>query len=233
MDRSKRILAIETSGRHGSVAALLGEADGALVVGQIVLSGEQRTAQSLAPSLQQLLAAADWSPRAVELIAVAVGPGSFTGLRIGVTTAKAFAYAVGAEVVGINTLTALAAQAPSSASPLWTVLDAQRQELFAAKFVGGGGGLDIRAECDASIVSQDRWLADLQPGDRVTGPALIRLAPRLPTGIVAVPEGLWQPMAAAVGQVAWQSFQMGQRDDVWKLAPNYYRPSAAEEKKMA
>src|SRR6185369_14233589 len=108
MAQSKRIIAIETSGRHGSVAALGGDADAAPPIGQIVLTAEQRTAQALAPSLKQLLAAVGWSPKDVEMVAVAIGPGSFTGLRIGVTTAKAFAYAVGAEVIGVNTLCALA-----------------------------------------------------------------------------------------------------------------------------
>ncbi len=123
MQQAKRIVAIETSGRLGSVAALLGETNDARLVGQIVLTGDQRTAQSLAPALHDLLAAADWSPKDVELVAVGVGPGSFTGLRIGVTTAKTFAYAVGAEVVGANTLVALAAQASNSTSPLWVILD--------------------------------------------------------------------------------------------------------------
>jgi len=229
MPHAKRILAIETSGRHGSVAALVGEAQAAKPIGQIVLTPDQRTAQALAPALQKLLAAADWSPKDIELVAVAVGPGSFTGLRIGVTTAKAFAYAVEAEVIGVNTLCALAAQAPPSEAPVWTITDAQRQELFAAKFAVGEN-LDIRVERDATIIPQDRWLAELRLGDRVIGTALKRLASRLPADIKSLPEEYWQPMAIAVGQVAWQAYQAGQRDDVWKLAPNYYRLSAAEEK---
>jgi tRNA threonylcarbamoyladenosine biosynthesis protein TsaB len=229
MPDAKRILAIETSGRHGSVAALVGEAQAAKPIGQIVLTPEQRTAQALAPALKQLLAAAGWSPKDVELVAVAVGPGSFTGLRIGVTTAKTLAYAVEAEVIGVNTLCTLAAQAPPSQSPLWTITDAQRQELFAAKFAVGDN-LDVRALHDTAIILQDSWLAELQPGDRVVGTALKRLAPRLPADIESLAEEYWQPMAIAVGQVAWQSYQAGKRDDVWKLAPNYYRLSAAEEK---
>ncbi len=232
MQTAKRIVAIEASGRHGSVATLSGEADEARLIGQVVLTGEERTAQSLVPAMKQLLVAADWSPKTVELVAVAAGPGSFTGLRIGVTTAKAFAYAVSADLIGVNTLMALAAQAPPSISPLWTVLDAQRQELFAAKFVVGER-LEIRAESVASIVSQDRWIASLQPGDLVTGPALKRIAARVPAGVVPLPEDLWQPTAAAVGQVAWRAYRTGHRDDVWELTPNYLRPSAAEEKRMA
>jgi tRNA threonylcarbamoyladenosine biosynthesis protein TsaB len=223
------ILAIETSGRYGSVATLDGETSQARLIRQSALGDGQRTAQALAPALRELLRAAGWSPQSLDLIAVAVGPGSFTGLRIGVTTAKTLAYAVGAQVLGINTLAALAEQAPPAAGPLWTILDAQRQELFAARFAPDNGTLSTG--CDTTIVSQDAWLAGLQPGDRVTGPPLRRLAPRLPKGVIAVPEEHWQPMATSVGQVAWQAYQAGQRDDVWKLVPHYYRPSYAEEKR--
>lgn len=229
MERAKRIIAIETSGRHGSAAILCDEGNEARLVKQTILRDDQRTAQALAPALQLLLKDADWSPQSIELVAVAVGPGSFTGLRIGVITAKMFAYAVGTDVVGINTLDALAAQAPNSPAPLWTILDAQRQELFAARFIVDDPGR-VRTDRETSIVSQDAWLAELQPGDRVTGSALRRLHARIPVGVELVPEEYWQPTAEAVGQVAWKVYQAGQRDDVWTLAPNYYRPSAAEEK---
>jgi tRNA threonylcarbamoyladenosine biosynthesis protein TsaB len=232
MAGSKRILAIESSGRHASVATLWGDADGTRLIGQTLLSGDERTAQVLAPSIQQLLAAADWSPKSVELVAVTAGPGSFTGLRIGVTTAKAFAYAIGAEVLGINTLDVLALQAPPSAAPLWTILDAQRQELFAAKYVVTEQ-FSIRTEVETCIIPQDEWLAALQPGDRVIGPALKRLVSRLPADVNVLGEQSWQPLAATVGQVAWKNYQVGHRDDVWKLAPNYFRLSAAEEKRLA
>jgi tRNA threonylcarbamoyladenosine biosynthesis protein TsaB len=231
MADSKRILAIESSGRHASVATLWGDADGTRLIGQTLLNGDERTAQVLAPTIRDLLITAEWSPKFVELVAVTVGPGSFTGLRIGVTTAKAFAYAIGAEVLSINTLEVLALQAPPSVSPVWTVLDAQRQELFAAKYIVDQP-LTIRTEHETCIIAQDAWLTSLRPGDRVSGPALKRLASRLPMGIDMVREELWQPTAAAVGQVTWMNYKTGQRDNVWKLSPNYYRPSAAEEKRM-
>jgi tRNA threonylcarbamoyladenosine biosynthesis protein TsaB len=224
-----QIVAIETSGRHGSLAALIGGANEARLVRQVTLSGEQRTAQSLAPSLRDLLAEVNWIPQTVELVAVAVGPGSFTGLRIGVTTAKTFAYAVGAQIVGVNTLEVLAEQVPISPAPLWTIMDAQRQELFVARFAAEHEG-GRSTELNPCIAPREVWLAELLHGDRVTGPALQRLASRLPDGAVAVSDELWQPTAAAVGRLAWQAYRRGQRDDFWKLAPVYYRPSAAEEK---
>lgn len=231
MAGSKRILAIESSGRHASVATLWGEASRTRLIGQTLLSGDERTAQVLAPAIQQLLTEADWSPKSVELVAVTVGPGSFTGLRIGVTTAKAFAYAIGAEVLGINTLEALALQATPSPASLWTVLDAQRQELFAAKFAFDDQ-LNFRSEIGPRIIPQDEWLAALRSGDRAIGPALKRLASRIPAGVEMLGEQSWQPAATSVGELAWKNYQAGHRDDVWKLSPNYYRPSAAEEKRM-
>lgn len=223
-----RVLAIETSGRHGSIATLDGDADGAQVVGQTKLGPESRTAQALAPALRSLLAAADWSPDSVELVAVAVGPGSFTGLRIGVTTGKTFAYAVGAEIIGVNTLDALAWQAKEK-SPLWAVMDAQRGQLFAACF-GPGREAKPQIAREAKIFDVAQWIGELRPGERVTGPALPRLLPRLPTEIAPVSELLWQPAAEAVGQVGWHDYRAGRRDDLWKMVPHYYRPSAAEER---
>jgi len=230
MRAEKRIVAIETSGRHGSVAILCGENYGeARLVGELVLSEQKRTAQSLAPALKELLKTAGWEPRTISLVAVLTGPGSFTGLRIGVTTAKTLAYACGAGIVGVNTLEAIAAQGPTSPAPLWTIADAQRQELIAARFVNDHGG-QIRLDRPTAIVSQETWLESLRPGDRVSGPGLNRLAARLRDGIIALPKDLWHPMAATVGRLGWSAYVRGEIDDVWQMLPQYYRPSAAEEK---
>jgi tRNA threonylcarbamoyladenosine biosynthesis protein TsaB len=194
--------------------------------------------------MQDLLAAVGWTPADVELVAVTVGPGSFTGLRIGVTAAKSFAYAVGAEVIGTGTLEVLAAQAPDAARPLWTILDAQREELFAAKYGGSPlfspTGERPRATSEREkgtvpfltthVVTQADFLAELHPGDLITGPALAKLAARLPAGVETTDPTCWHPTAATLGHLAWRAYEAGQRDDLWKLTPRYYRLSAAEEK---
>jgi len=86
-----RILALETSDTAGSAALL----DGERLLAEKLLAQGQRSARALAPAVRELLTDAGWQPKDVELVAVTVGPGSFTGLRVGVTTAKAFAYAAG------------------------------------------------------------------------------------------------------------------------------------------
>lgn len=223
-----RILAIETTGRHGSLALLEAAEYGVSPVREMQLQAK-RTAQILAPSLEALLAEVAWPPSSVELVAVASGPGSFTGLRIGVTTAKTFAYAVGAQIQSVDTLDILAAQAPPANAKLWTIMDAQRQELFVAKF-GLHNGAKTR-ESATQIVSQADWLAAIGPGERVTGPPLVRLCEQLPHDVIALPDSYWQPTAAGVGEVAWRDFRSGKRDDLWQIVPNYFRLSAAEEKR--
>src|SRR5205807_6782629 len=119
-----------TSGFAGSVAVL----DGSRVLAEAMLNPKRRSAQSLAPAIVELLALRGMKAEQIRLVATTVGPGSFTGLRVGVTTAKTFAYAVGAEVIGVNTLEAIAAQAPPDVNRLAVALDAQRQQVFAAEF---------------------------------------------------------------------------------------------------
>lgn len=221
-----RILALETSGLAGSVAALDGEG----VAVERTLDATQRAARTLAPAIRNLLREVGWRPADVRLVAVAAGPGSFTGLRIGVTTAKTFAYAVGAEVLGVNTLEAIAFAAPAESSPLHVVMDAQRGELFAATFARDESGR-LSFGTPTHIVAAETWLAALAPGEFVAGPALERLRDRLPDGVVALPNELCTPRAAAVAGLAREQHAAGKRDDVYQLTPNYFRQSAAEEKR--
>jgi tRNA threonylcarbamoyladenosine biosynthesis protein TsaB len=223
-----KILSIETSQRQGSVAACLGET----LLGEHQLDSRQRSAQSLAPAIQQLLAEVGWNAMDVELVAVTQGPGSFTGLRIGVTTAKVLGYATGAGVVGLNTLEVMAAQlllgasASGAPGPHDVVLDAQRNQLFTARYRRQGDRL-LR-ELPTRIVDREVWKQE---------------HPRLPESLTQGPGS--GPTAAMVGQLAaWRSAhpERWPEDDVtWAAAgataelmamvPRYYRQSAAEEKR--
>jgi len=220
-----RILAIETTDKTGTVAAA---SDGNLLC-ELELDRRQRSAQSLAPGLHQLLRAVGWQPGDVQLAAVAIGPGSFTGLRIGVTTAKVFAYAIGAEILGVDTLETIAAAAPDDVLAVDTALDAQRGEVAARRFVRGTDGW-FAAAGPQEILPIEAWLGRLVAEIPVSGPVLAKLAGRLPAGIVTLDPALWSPRAAQVARLAWHHHASGRRDDLWRLAPNYARRSAAEEK---
>ena len=221
------VLALETSALAGSVALF----DGDRLLAARELDPARRSAQTFAPAIAELLATAGIVPRDVKLVATTVGPGSFTGLRVGVTAAKTFAYAVGAEVLGLNTLEVIAAQTPlelleNDAAEVQAVIDAQRKELYVGRF----SGREFAPLAANAIVPEQAWLDALLPGTIVTGPGLARLESRLPAGVVAVERPFRQPQAFTVGKLAWRDYRRGRRDDLWKLAPAYLRASAAEEK---
>ena len=219
-----RILALETSGMAGSVAAL----DGARLLAERQLAPTERSAKHLAPAIAAVLAEAGWTAAQVELVAVATGPGSFTGLRVGVTTAKTLVYANRSSVLGVNTLEVIARAVSPEHARFHAVIDAQRAQSFVAEFVRDPSGRP-RATADIAIVEDGQLLETLAPGTVITGPGLTKLAAALPAGVIAVSEELWTPLASAVGAIAYEDFQSGRRDDVFRLVPEYFRATAAEE----
>jgi tRNA threonylcarbamoyladenosine biosynthesis protein TsaB len=220
-----KILAIETTDQAGSVALL----EGRRVLAEVRLTSDQRSAQSLAPAIRDLLEAAGWQPAGVRLVAVAIGPGSFTGLRVGVTTAKTFAYAVGCDLVAVPTLEVVAAQMPEGPSQLLTILDAGRQQVFSARFSPVADGRVESIE-PTTLVDDAVWLAGLQVEEMISGQGLRKFAGRLPETARLAPAEVWAPRAATVGLLAVSRYELGQRDELWSLVPVYHRASAAEEK---
>ena len=148
-------------------------------------------------------------------------------------TAKAFAYAVGAAIVGVDTLAAIAAQAPSDALRVAAVVDAQRGDIYCATFSRDEPGAPLERITPIEIAAAEQWLADVKAGTVVNGPALVKFAPQIPAHSAAAPREAWYPVAATVGRLAAQRYAAGARDDIFQLAPLYLRRSAAEEKRDA
>ena len=220
-------LALETSGRLGAAALL----DNDQIVAARELAATQRTAEALVPLIHDLLLELDRRAADLELIGVTVGPGSFTGLRIGVTLAKTLAYACGAAVVGVNSLEVIAVQTLLDAEhdACCCVMDAHRSQLFTGSYRRDSNGQVVEAQA-TRIETVDDWLGSLTAGICVAGPVLARLKDRLPTGCVVSPAASWAPRPQTVGQLARRRQLSGSTDDLWPLAPAYYRASAAEEK---
>ena len=218
-----KVLALDTSTPRGSVALLEGEQ----VVAHAALLPARRSMQTLAPTVQRLLEQTGWEPEQLELVAVSTGPGSFTGLRLGVTTAKVLAWTVGAEVLGVNTLEAIAWGVPQQGT-LHVGLDAQRGEVFAATFTRSEVQQPWQQQGEMKLLKRSQWLQQLGPGDWVAGPVLQLCRQELPQGVCLCPEEQWYPWAAQVGQLAKWRFRQGQRQDVWSLLPQYYRPSPGQ-----
>jgi tRNA threonylcarbamoyladenosine biosynthesis protein TsaB len=238
-----KILALETTERIGTLAA----AEDADVLLELSLDPRLRSAQTLAPALVQLLERVGWRPADVQLVAVSIGPGSFTGVRVGVTAAKTFAYSAGSEILGIDTLEVIAAGVPGDYDCVAVAVDAQRGDVAAALFHRRPNG-QLECEQPMRVLRAETWLASLPKGTSVAAPSGVRLdapasdkggerldAPngltgRVPPSLTLVPPEFCHPTAAAVARLAARDYAAGRRDDLWQLVPRYSRPSAAEEK---
>jgi tRNA threonylcarbamoyladenosine biosynthesis protein TsaB len=221
-----RTIALETTERAGSVAAFLDDK----LLAELELDPDRRSAQSLAPALVELCRQLGWKPTGIDLAAVAVGPGSFTGLRVGVTTAKLLAYAAQGAILGVDTLEVIASRAPAEVQAVSAAVDAQRGQVVAQAFRRDAAGLLVPAG-EQQLVDIDRWFAGLEPDALLTGPVLRKLAAQIPGHLRALDPAYWSPTAAAVGALAIRQFAAGRRDDVWSLVPRYSRRAAAEEKR--
>lgn len=223
-----RILALETTERIGAVAVL----ENATLLREVQLNAAERTASSLAPAISTLLAETGWKPSDLELVAVNSGPGSFTGLRQGITMAKTLAYTLGIEVLGIHTLESIGAAVPAEIDRLCVAIDAQRQQVFAGELIRNDQGI-LRLSGEVQILDNEAWLQGLSPGTHISGPALKKLKSDVPAKLHMLDESTWLPTAAAVGNLAYRDFTAGRRQDVFALLPQYYRLSAAEEHRLA
>ncbi|MGA2797005.1 MAG: hypothetical protein ABSE63_05480, partial [Thermoguttaceae bacterium] len=134
--------------------------------------------------------------------------------------------------LGVHTLETITHSAPADVSAQTAAIDAQRGDVVVRPFSRGPEGFFLPAG-DQKLISIDRWLQDLPAGMAVAGPALVKLASRLPAHVTALDEKYWTPRAAMVAQLAHRQYAAGRRDDLWTLLPQYSRQSAAEEKLQA
>ncbi len=249
------ILAIDTSAKHYSLALLdddspIAEFDSRLVEssrqpsqsGSVGGKGGRTLAPgvsvTLIPAISNLFERTRFSLDDIDSISVAVGPGMFTGLRVGVVAAKTLAYVKQVPLLGVNTLEVIAAQSAidSEDKPavIHAVLNAQRQQLFAGTYQSVEPWRVTQFAPNA-ILERDTWIAGLSDGDLVAGPGLRPLIPQLnhlldsDRSFKIAAESSWECTALGVGLVGREYLLAGRRDDLWKMEPFYFRPSAAEE----
>jgi tRNA threonylcarbamoyladenosine biosynthesis protein TsaB len=222
-----RLLLLETSGRAGWAAL----AEGPHLREVHRLDEARRHARDLAPAVASLLAGCHWRARDLDAVVVGRGPGSYTGLRVGIMSAKAFAYATGCALLGLDTFATIAARAPAEISRLAVLADAQQDKVYAQEFTRDGA--TCRATSTLAIVRFEDWLAGHDPGSWVTGPGLARWEAHLPASLARAETALRDPTPQVVLRLGLSRFLTGERDDVFALEPLYLRPSSAEEQWQA
>ena len=222
-----RVLAFETSMRQAEVA--LCEND--QMVASQTLPKEKSTAAFLVPMIRDLLEQQSWSKRELDLIAVSIGPGSFTGLRVGLTIAKTWSFACEIPILGIGTFEVLVAQA--TPGPLiCPMIPAQRGQVFASLYKTSEAE-GIVAVAPPRWTNPENWLATVPQDTVLVGEGISLLEQSVPDGFVVSPESTWRPQAKTVASLAWSRFNAGEKHSPLELKPLYLRPSAAEEKRLA
>jgi len=191
----------------------------------------RRHGRDLIPRLGAILAGAGLSPRDVDLFAVGLGPGSYTGLRVGVAAAKTLAYATGAPIVGLDSLEAVGRNAPAEALWISVVADAQRHEVYVAEFVRAAPEAPLVGSRASRIEAVSAWVSRLEPGVLVIGPGLDspRIRAAVPPELVTSDLELNYPDGRRLIELARDAWTSGRRDNPWLLEPRYLRQSAAEE----
>lgn len=220
-------LGIETSGWEGSIALLR---NGALAAERSLSRTGRRHARTLVSELRELLGTAAVTPRDVELVAVSVGPGSFTGLRVGVVCAKTFAYATGCAVIGVDTFEAIAAGSPSDVDRVVVLADAQRGDLYVGHYARSGQTDRWRRVGEIAVQAAEAFIAGLRRDTVVTGPGAARWSAALEAVARVLPAEYGNPRAAVVAAIGERRALAGETDDLWRLEPVYIRKSGAEEK---
>jgi tRNA threonylcarbamoyladenosine biosynthesis protein TsaB len=229
-----RALAIETSGRVGSVALV--EHD--QVIAEREFPHGLKHAAGILTIIDSMVRGRGWKPRDLEEVFVSAGPGSFTGLRIGITLAKTMALATskaspsgGVKIVAVPSVRVLAENAPPEARHLIIVLDAKREQIFTARFERTDFGWEEREP--AKLDSLSAMLARAPRPAHLLGegiPYHEKFVPKDDPSVIVTPPETWRARAAVVARIGIHMARRGEYADAFKLTPIYIRKPEAEEK---
>ena len=225
MDDGK-LLVLDSSTLTGSIALC----QGALPVAESVLNLSSTHSERLLGQIDALLEQSGWALAELDLLAAVTGPGSFTGLRIGVATLKGLAQALNKPVVGLSSLQLLAMNVPLVNAPVHAFLDARKQEVYSQPFVWRQG---VPTAVGAARVLPPRKLLTELQGEVVLVGNAVPLYRQLIDEILGErarlpPPPLHQPRAAQGSWLALQARSLGQTQMAAELLPGYVRPADAE-----
>lgn len=227
-----RILAVDTSTPSGSVAAL----EDGRVAGLVATEVEETYSSRMFRHVEFLLRELKVEMPQFDLYAVVAGPGSFTGLRVGLTAVKGWAEVYGKPIAAVSGLEAVATQANGAGERIAAVMDARRGQIYGGLYrrEGAGGGRLVR-EGDEVVMTAEEFLAEL--GGRTGGVVPVFATPS--PGVLAKAldgsamrgasvEQVSPILAPVVGRLGWQRAQRGETADALTLDANYIRRSDAE-----
>ncbi len=226
------ILGIETTTERLSAALI---ADG--IIHERHTDSRSAHCELLAEFIHELTKAAALDLDDIDAVAVSIGPGSFTGIRIGIATAMGLSYALGVPAVGIDTLMALAwcAETPGLVCP---IIDARRREVYAGVYRVDGPRIELPAVIREPLALSPAALAALldEIGEPVTlaGPAADTFGEAIAAAVIAAPISIvtpprGKPSAAAIAELGLRIAEAGETIPTHALTPRYLRRADAVE----
>lgn len=219
------ILSIETAAGCGSVALTRGGVRDGRLIADAAVHTETSHSRQLLGSVKWVMQAAGIGWSDLDAIAVSIGPGSFTGLRIGLAAAKGIVFAAGKPLICVPTLDAVALSCPLIDGPLWCVMDARKQEVYAACYNADG-----QQTSPTEAVRPEVLAEKIAPPAVIAGPGLAEyqhIFSRI-AGLRFIPPALSSPSAAKIGFLAADKLARGEISDPASAVPLYVRASEAE-----
>lgn len=220
------VLGIETATMTGSVAVMTEYR----LLAEYTLTSQMTHTERLLSAIDHLLTAAALRVHDLDGIAVSVGPGSFTGLRIGVTTAKSLAYSLRKPVAAIPSLDALATQFVLTDMLICPMLDARKKEVYAALY--RPAGTHMKRVSEYAVIAPERFLREIQEPTVFLGDGVLAYRSMIESivgenAVFADPAHLF-PRGSLIAQCGCERIAQGDTDDCLALTPLYVRQSEAE-----
>jgi tRNA threonylcarbamoyladenosine biosynthesis protein TsaB len=224
------ILSMDTATPCSSIALTAGTRKDGIVLASQSLTGNVTHSRRLLSSIDKLMKVTETDWNTVEGIAVSLGPGSFTGLRIGMATAKGLAAAAGKKLFGVSTLDALAAKCVTERL-ICSVLDARKKEVYAAFYRCNAEGFAERIS-EMSVVAPTKLAAIIDEPVLLVGDGAMAYGgvfrDLLGDKVIFAPAQIHQPSASSLGMMAGELSEKNDQLDIGEAVPIYIRSSDAE-----
>ena len=218
------ILSINTSTAQFGVALM--EKSG-VITAEVFMTPRSKSFKGFMPALSDLLTRSSTTKEQIEGLIIATGPGSFTGLRVGLSAAKGLCQGLKIPLIGVSGLEAIAYQLPYTAHPICSIINSKHREIFAALFQWSVNGKMIRMMDDICLPIMD--LSSIIEGKALfigtdfngQGPDIMKTCGQR---AILAPASLWTLRASAVGAAGLDRFRRQDYDDLQDLVPSYLRP---------
>jgi len=225
-----KVLALETATIAGSIAI----ADEEGLIGEVRVNVKVAHAERLMPSIEYLLNASHISIKDIDAFAISIGPGSFTGLRIGLSTVKGFSYATNKPIIPVPTLDAFARTIPFCSCFICPMLDARKNEVYTGLY--NWEGTLCRKIISETAIKVSEFLKGIKESTVFMGDGARiykkLIMDTLQANAIFAPSSRMAPSASSVAEIAIEKLKEGVTIDPVSLTPFYIRKSEAEIKNL-